>query len=162
MTLGEYAVAIVAGIGVGAYLYDIFSIRESQNNYMHKVAAEVGSSVDDPTQYDTESVAWSIFHELLEKTEAGKLKWTYIYPDKLSESKSVYKLRVYSAVKNRVKIVVDQADITLDGTVMCEAWDVPNFDKLRNTICTYCDREDERKVMADETRIYNKFKGKKK
>lgn len=162
MTLGEYLVILVVCVGVGVYLLDRFSIRESQDSYMHKVAADVGSSVDDPHQYDTESVAWSIFHELLEKTEAGKIKWSYIYPDAVSESKSVYKHRIYSAVKNRVKIVVDQTDIALDGTVMCNAWDVPNFDKLRNSICAYCDREDERKVMADETRIYNKFKGKKK
>lgn len=159
MTLGEYLVAIVAGIGVGAYLYDFISQRQTKSNYTTLSRTEPTT----PTStYDEDTVAWSIFHELLEKTEAGKIKWDYIYPDKLSESKSVYKLRVYSAVKNRVKIVVDQADITLDGTVMCEAWDVPNFDKLRNTICTYCDREDERKVMADEERIYNKFKGKKK
>lgn len=156
MTLGEYAVAIVAGIGVGAYLYDFISQRQTKSNYTTLSRTEPTT----PTAEDT--VAWSIFHELLEKTEAGKIKWAYIYPDTLSESKSVYKLRIYSAIKNRVKIVVDQADITLDGTVMCEAWDVPNFDKLRNAICTYCDREDERKVMADEERIYNKFRGKKK
>lgn len=159
MTLGEYAVAIVAGIGVGAYLYDFISQRQTKSNY-------TTLSYTEPTTptvtYDKDTVAWSIFHELLEKTEAGKIKWAYIYPDTLSESKSIYKLRIYSAIKNRVKIVVDQADITLDGTVMCNAWDVPNFDKLRNAICTYCDREDERKVMADEERIYNKFKGKKK
>ena len=159
MTLGEYAVAIVAGIGVGAYLYDFISQRQTKSNYTTLSRTEPTT----PTvTYDEDTVAWSIFHELLEKTEAGKIKWDYIYPDKLSESKSVYKHRIYSAIKNRVKIVVDQADIALDGTVMCNAWDVPNFDKLRNTICTYCDREDERKVMADEERIYNKFKGKKK
>lgn len=159
MTLGEYAVAIVAGIGVGAYLYDFISQRQTKSNY-------TTLSYTEPTTptvtYDKDTVAWSIFHELLEKTEAGKIKWAYIYPDTLSESKSIYKLRIYSAIKNRVKIVVDQADITLDGTVMCNAWDVPNFDKLRNAICIYCAREDERKVMADEERIYNKFKGKKK
>jgi hypothetical protein len=159
MTIGEYAVAIVAGIGVGAYLYDFISQRQTKSNYTTLSRTEPTT----PTAtYDEDTVAWSIFHELLEKTEAGKIKWDYIYPDKLSESKSIYKHRVYSAVKNRVKVVVDQADITLDGTVMCNAWDVPNFDKLRNAICTYCDREDERKVMADEERIYNKFKGKKK
>ena len=159
MTLGEYAVAIVAGIGVGAYLYDFILQRQTKSGYTTLSRTE---SAIPPTTYDEDTVAWSIFHELLEKTEAGKIKWSYIYPDAVSESKSVYKHRIYSAVKNRVKIVVDQTDIALDGTVMCNAWDVPNFDKLRNSICAYCDREDERKVMADETRIYNKFKGKKK
>lgn len=159
MTLGEYAVAIVAGIGVGAYLYDFIAQRQTKSNYTTLSRTEPTT----PTgTYDEDTVAWSIFHELLEKTEAGKIKWDYIYPDTLSESKSIYKLRIYSAIKNRVKIVVDKADITLDGTVMCNAWDVPNFDSLRNACCIYCDREDERKVMADEERIYNKFKGKKK
>ena len=153
MTLGEYAVAIVAGIGVGAYLYDFISQRQTKSNYTTLSRTEPTT----PTAEDT--VAWSIFHELLEKTEAGKIRWSYIYIESRGYTNNA---KVYSAVKNRVKIVVDQADITLDGTVMCEAWDVPNFDKLRNAICTYCDREDERKVMADEERIYNKFKGKKK
>lgn len=156
MTLGEYAVAIVAGIGVGAYLYDFISQRQTKSNYTTLSRTEPTT----PTvTYDEDTVAWSIFHELLEKTEAGKIRWSYIYIESRGYTNNA---KVYSAVKNRVKIVVDQADITLDGTVMCEAWDVPNFDKLRNAICTYCDREDERKVMADEERIYNKFKGKKK
>ena len=156
MTLGEYTVAIVAGIGVGAYLYDFISQRQTKSNYTTLSRTEPTT----PTvTYDEDTVAWSIFHELLEKTEAGKIRWSYIYIESRGYTNNA---KVYSAVKNRVKIVVDQADITLDGTVMCEAWDVPNFDKLRNAICTYCDREDERKVMADEERIYNKFKGKKK
>lgn len=156
MTLGEYAVAIVAGIGVGAYLYDFISQRQTKSNYTTLSRTEPTT----PTgTYDEDTVAWSIFHELLEKTEAGKIKWSYICIESRGYTNNA---KVYSAVKNRVKIVVDQADITLDGSVMCEAWDVPNFDKLRNAICIYCDREDERKVMADEERIYNKFKGKKK
>jgi hypothetical protein len=123
MTIGEYLVLIVVCIGVGAYLLDKFSRKRVSADYM--VTAH--KDVDDSTQYDTESVAWDVFHELLEKTQAGKIKWSYLYvaapPGKLI---SGYNNRIYSAVKNRVKIVVDKADITLDGTVMCNAWNVPN------------------------------------
>ena len=154
MTLGEIIVVGFVVVGLVLYVIDKYTAHKPRS-YTQPDNKETTEAV---ATYDTTSNAWEIFHELLNNTKIGKIKWDYMYP---ATSRAWNKNRIYKARFNKVQVVVTESDIEFNGTSMCYAWDVPEFNKLRNACCDYCDKQDMATVEKKEQALMKKFKGSK-